>query len=39
MVALVRTAWNQNLGHTTVMRELTEPLAGDFARIRRRRQP
>jgi hypothetical protein len=36
MVALVRTAWRQNLGHTTVMRELTEPVAGDFSRLRRR---
>jgi uncharacterized protein involved in exopolysaccharide biosynthesis len=39
MVALVRTAWYQNMGHTTVMRELAEPLAGDFSRIRRRRTP
>ena len=39
MVALVRTAWHDNMGHTTVMRELAEPLAGDFSRIRRRRQP
>lgn len=38
MVALVRTAWHENMGHTTVMRELGEPLAGDFARIRRRRR-
>jgi uncharacterized protein involved in exopolysaccharide biosynthesis len=39
VVALVRTAWQGNMGHTTVMRELTEPLAGDFSRIRRRKQP
>jgi tyrosine-protein kinase Etk/Wzc len=38
MVALVRTAWHGDMGHTTVMRELAEPLAGDFARIRRRRR-
>jgi tyrosine-protein kinase Etk/Wzc len=36
MVALVRTAWRENLGHTTMVRELTEPVAGDFTRLRRR---
>jgi uncharacterized protein involved in exopolysaccharide biosynthesis len=39
MVALVRTAWGQNMGHTSVMRQLGEPLAGDFARLRRRKTP
>ena len=40
LVALVRTAWHDKLGHTTVMRELTEPVAGDFSRLRRRhKQP
>ena len=38
VVALFRTAWNEDRGHATVMRDLTRPLADDFARLRRRRK-
>jgi uncharacterized protein involved in exopolysaccharide biosynthesis len=37
MVALVRTAVQENMGHAAAMRELTEPVARDFSRLRRRR--
>lgn len=41
MLALFRTAWRDNLGHANVVRELTQPVAHDISRIRRRndRQP
>jgi uncharacterized protein involved in exopolysaccharide biosynthesis len=39
VLALFRTAWRENLGHASVVRELTEPVAGDLSRLRRRRQP
>jgi uncharacterized protein involved in exopolysaccharide biosynthesis len=41
MLALFRTAWRDNLGHANMVRELTQPVAHDFSRIRRRndRQP
>ncbi|HET6349429.1 MAG TPA: GNVR domain-containing protein [Candidatus Krumholzibacteria bacterium] len=38
LVALFRTAWNENMGHTMAVRELTDPLARDFSRLRRRRK-
>jgi uncharacterized protein involved in exopolysaccharide biosynthesis len=38
VVALFRSAWREDHGHADVMRELTRPLADDFARLRRRRK-
>jgi LPS O-antigen subunit length determinant protein (WzzB/FepE family) len=38
VVALFRTAWREGHGHAHVIRELTRPLADDFARMRRRRK-
>lgn len=38
VVALFRTAWYEDRGHATVVRDLTRPLADDFARLRRRRK-
>ncbi|HEX6791312.1 MAG TPA: GNVR domain-containing protein [Candidatus Krumholzibacteria bacterium] len=37
MTALVRTAWRERAEHTNVVRDLTQPLAADIQRIRRRR--
>jgi len=42
LVAFVRCAWGENMAHTQVMRELTEPLAADWSRVKRlrhRRKP
>ena len=36
-IALFRTAWHERAGHAVVMRELTQPLANDISRFRRRR--
>ncbi|HKW14774.1 MAG TPA: GNVR domain-containing protein [Candidatus Krumholzibacteria bacterium] len=36
VVVVVRTAWAHNMGHTSAVRELTEPVAQDFTRLRRR---
>jgi uncharacterized protein involved in exopolysaccharide biosynthesis len=38
MLAVFRTAWGSNLGHTGVVREIAQPVAGDFSRFRRRRK-
>lgn len=38
MVALVRTAWRDNMGHTAAMRQITEPVAQDLSRFRRRQK-
>lgn len=38
VMALVRTAWQGNMGHTAAMREITEPFARDFSRLRRRQK-
>jgi uncharacterized protein involved in exopolysaccharide biosynthesis len=38
VLALFRTAWRDNLGHANMVRELTEPVAHDISRIRRRNQ-
>jgi uncharacterized protein involved in exopolysaccharide biosynthesis len=40
-VALFRTAWRDNLSHANTVRELTDPVAHDLSRFRRRghRQP
>lgn len=40
VVALVRTAWNTNAGHTSAMRELAGPVVADLSRwTRRKKQP
>jgi uncharacterized protein involved in exopolysaccharide biosynthesis len=38
MVVMFRTAWRENLGHTVLVRDLTEPVARDFSRFRRRQK-
>jgi uncharacterized protein involved in exopolysaccharide biosynthesis len=38
-VALFRSAWWEDRGRATVVRELARPLADDLARMRRRRKP
>jgi uncharacterized protein involved in exopolysaccharide biosynthesis len=39
LVALFVTAWREDRGRTTAVRELLKPLAGDFGRLRRRKTP
>lgn len=39
LVALFVTAWREDRGHATAVRELLKPLAGDFGRLRRRKTP
>lgn len=39
VVALFATAWREDRGHTARVRELVQPLAADFSRLRRRKQP
>jgi tyrosine-protein kinase Etk/Wzc len=39
LVALFATAWREDRGHASVVRELVRPLAGDFGRLRRRKSP
>jgi uncharacterized protein involved in exopolysaccharide biosynthesis len=37
VIAMFRTAWRENLGHTAMVRELTGPVVGDLSRLRRRK--
>jgi uncharacterized protein involved in exopolysaccharide biosynthesis len=38
MIALFATAWREERGHATVVRELLQPVVRDFSRLRRRQR-